>query len=346
MKNKNGITLIALVITIILLLILAGVVLNLAIGENGIIKLAEKAGKNYLDASMYEQKELEKLYTEMLNGNLPNYTMLYDGNEINEEKRENVGVTKGWVDVSANCTNGFGTGAKRKITKNQSNINLYLQRSKDYNATTALSINEKIGNMSYYKIYAEMTGRASSNSYTGNSTQICFLKKDPLTNKFSIYGSNDDRIDINKYSFCHSGASYTNKILSTYKPNEKEAYLCIFTSLYDSTLTLNTYSFSTDLQNCWIVNKDNYSALANKANLEGNYDNIEDILNEKAITKICEHEAAIEYMIKECTGDFMCELLANDQAIGYLSPMVKNQMIKDKNWNKFIKIYEKEEMFK
>ena len=74
MKNKKGITLIALVITIIILLILAGVVLNLVIGEHGIIKLAEKAGKNYQDASMYEQSELEKLYAEMTNGELPENT--------------------------------------------------------------------------------------------------------------------------------------------------------------------------------------------------------------------------------------------------------------------------------
>ena len=37
LKNKNGITLIALVISIIVMLILAGVSLNATIGENGII---------------------------------------------------------------------------------------------------------------------------------------------------------------------------------------------------------------------------------------------------------------------------------------------------------------------
>ena len=40
MKKQKGITLIALVITIIILLILAGVVINLTLGENGIIRLA------------------------------------------------------------------------------------------------------------------------------------------------------------------------------------------------------------------------------------------------------------------------------------------------------------------
>ena len=41
MKNKKGITLIALVITIIILLILAAVAIQLALGENGLIGRAQ-----------------------------------------------------------------------------------------------------------------------------------------------------------------------------------------------------------------------------------------------------------------------------------------------------------------
>ncbi len=49
-KSNSGITLIALIITIIVLLILAGVTINLTLGENGIFRTAENAGKNYMDA--------------------------------------------------------------------------------------------------------------------------------------------------------------------------------------------------------------------------------------------------------------------------------------------------------
>ena len=56
--NEDGITLIALVITIIILLILAGVTINLTIGENGIFRTAEMAGKNYMDA---QDKEITDL---------------------------------------------------------------------------------------------------------------------------------------------------------------------------------------------------------------------------------------------------------------------------------------------
>lgn len=55
MKNQQGITLIALIITIIIMLILAGVVINLTIGENGIFKMAKTAAKEYEIASIKEQ---------------------------------------------------------------------------------------------------------------------------------------------------------------------------------------------------------------------------------------------------------------------------------------------------
>jgi len=73
MKNNiHGITLIALVITIILLLILAGVVLNLTLGEHGILKQAQQAGEQYKISEILEKLELEKvdLYARM-NGEVP-----------------------------------------------------------------------------------------------------------------------------------------------------------------------------------------------------------------------------------------------------------------------------------
>ena len=45
MKNQKGITLIALVITIIVLLILAGVTISLTVGKNGALSRARTAVK-------------------------------------------------------------------------------------------------------------------------------------------------------------------------------------------------------------------------------------------------------------------------------------------------------------
>lgn len=58
MKRNQGITLIALVITIIVLLILAGVTISLVIGDNGILNRATEAGEEYIKASIKEEIEL------------------------------------------------------------------------------------------------------------------------------------------------------------------------------------------------------------------------------------------------------------------------------------------------
>ena len=60
-KSKSGITLVALVVTIVVLLILAGVSLNLVIGNDGIMKRAKVAKERYRQASENEQKDLDIL---------------------------------------------------------------------------------------------------------------------------------------------------------------------------------------------------------------------------------------------------------------------------------------------
>ena len=57
MKNK-GITLIALVITIIILLILAGVAISSLTGENGLLKKIQKASEENSEGTAKEKLEL------------------------------------------------------------------------------------------------------------------------------------------------------------------------------------------------------------------------------------------------------------------------------------------------
>ena len=54
MKSNKGITLIALVVTIVVLLILAGVSISMLTGENGIITQAQKAKE---ESEIGEEKE-------------------------------------------------------------------------------------------------------------------------------------------------------------------------------------------------------------------------------------------------------------------------------------------------
>ena len=59
-SNNNGITLIALVVTIIVLLILAGVTINLVLGEDGIISKAQQAGLAQKLAEYKDKVEIAK----------------------------------------------------------------------------------------------------------------------------------------------------------------------------------------------------------------------------------------------------------------------------------------------
>ncbi len=61
MKKQKGITLVALVVTIVVLLILAAVSINIAFGNNGIFTQAQKAAGDTAAAVDYEANELGKL---------------------------------------------------------------------------------------------------------------------------------------------------------------------------------------------------------------------------------------------------------------------------------------------
>lgn len=65
LKSNAGITLVALVVTIIVLIILAGVSISLVLGNNGIIQRARAGRNNYVAAAEEEDQDLEDLKDEM-----------------------------------------------------------------------------------------------------------------------------------------------------------------------------------------------------------------------------------------------------------------------------------------
>ncbi len=60
-KQEKGITLIALVVTIVVLLILAGVSLSLVLNNNGVISRAKEAKNRYAEAQTNEEKQLNEV---------------------------------------------------------------------------------------------------------------------------------------------------------------------------------------------------------------------------------------------------------------------------------------------
>ena len=65
MKNNKGITLVALVVTIVVLLILAGVSINLVLGDNGIIAKAKEAETKSAEASQNDLTSMDELAKEL-----------------------------------------------------------------------------------------------------------------------------------------------------------------------------------------------------------------------------------------------------------------------------------------
>jgi len=121
-KNMKGITLIALVITIVVLIILAGVVITLSIGENGLFNKAETAKEETLIAQYKEKIELIKAETGVKNeGNitLDNLNVAFNEtsqkNWVNKTEIEN-GIIKlitndGYLFyITGNTTEYKGTG--------------------------------------------------------------------------------------------------------------------------------------------------------------------------------------------------------------------------------------------
>ena len=64
-KKEKGITLVALVVTIVILLILAGISLSLVLGQQGLITKANQGRTNWANASAEEREILTNFETDV-----------------------------------------------------------------------------------------------------------------------------------------------------------------------------------------------------------------------------------------------------------------------------------------
>ena len=106
MKNKQekGITLIALVVTIVVLLILAGVSISLVLNNNGIISKAKEAKNRYAEAQTNEEKQLNEL-ANLISTKLGETTGGGSGNSTT--KVDGVPIPEGFVYVGGTKDSGL-----------------------------------------------------------------------------------------------------------------------------------------------------------------------------------------------------------------------------------------------
>lgn len=100
-KNTNGITLIALIITIIIMLILAGVVISLTLGENGLFSTAKYAVTKNSEASAKEKLEILLLNMQAEKETNNKYNNEYLTSKIEEQDMtiidEDIVLVNGWM---------------------------------------------------------------------------------------------------------------------------------------------------------------------------------------------------------------------------------------------------------
>ena len=97
-KIASGVTLIALIITVIVLLILAGVTIAMIVGENGILNRSADASEETRYATVKEEKdlwELNKLTDEQTGSNTAEtveevVNRLYENGTITETEKEGI----------------------------------------------------------------------------------------------------------------------------------------------------------------------------------------------------------------------------------------------------------------
>lgn len=110
-RSTKGITLISLVVTIIILLILAGVSINLLLGENGIIKRAGQAKEEYENAQIAEQESLNELEKQ-----LADYNKGLPDNTPNTEAGTEVKIPSEWYSTtSAYVSTEDGSVVKKAV---------------------------------------------------------------------------------------------------------------------------------------------------------------------------------------------------------------------------------------
>lgn len=180
--DKNlGITLIALVIGIIILLILAGITINMTIGQNGIIERAKQAKDNMLLAQIEEQESLNRLYDEYIANGGP-------WEEASKEELAEISEFKKAI-AKAITEQKVETSSEDSIDTMVENITKILKaRTEDATATL-----EDIGiDKTAYVNGEKLVGSISDKVIEEQEEQVTV----PLKEKFYLYHAGNQYTDI------------------------------------------------------------------------------------------------------------------------------------------------------
>ena len=130
--EEKGITLVALVVTIIILLILAGVTINMVLGQDGLIKKSKIAKEKYENSALEEQEEMNGA-TEIMNNLYSQYSTPSEDNVVKPV------VKKGDVVIIKSNINMVTIGDTLKVSKDALMDQEFYVIGKENNNLTLLS---------------------------------------------------------------------------------------------------------------------------------------------------------------------------------------------------------------
>ena len=216
-KTSKGITLIALVITIIILIILAGVSINLTIGQEGIITKSQKAKEDYEESAISEKLELVKISFKLQETELTIDSYL--------EKLEKSNIIEFTIDERVNEKTAY------IIVNNKFKYLLENEESADLKITY-LGIGNSVLEETNYQLKYVVTYYKNHNGF-----YTCNLKKYRLDTEEILFD-----LDCNYVTYNNYADSFITNVLS-----EDAQWRWSFTPLVDGTVYVlyqgNTYTF-------------------------------------------------------------------------------------------------------
>ena len=208
--NKNkGISLIALVVTIIVLLIISGVAVSMITGYNGLFGMANSSADKYNQNSLSESQRLQEIYAHLLladsNGTtLENVDMTtlntlieQKVNQILQNERKNTLLFDSATDSNGCIITATGNNASRTFTDAVSNYDFVIVYPGYYNTTTNTLSNDFYYQpiiITKYQYNTTVEGYVTISSTAANNLYSVII--DSVNNKITLSSKNVDPLAI------------------------------------------------------------------------------------------------------------------------------------------------------